>query len=184
MQSIARNRRAVCAEEGLDSCTTRISRAIRDEQRSRLNMDKPAHAAQRKEAHFEQVSKETERLFQIVTRAVNTLEGLAVEDQTCPEAANGVAGRHWQERGDLIKGMCKTLLASLQSMARFPVLRLNGLDEVHDASEDDNADMLAVSGVADKDSEQAPAEVRGLEGKTSWCAAPDLVAVDQARADR
>ena len=72
-----------------------------------------------------------------------------------PAAAESVAGRQRQERGEMIQGMCQTLLASLQSMVRLPVLRLGGLDEVHDASEDDATPRAA-------DAEPPPAEMVGM----------------------
>jgi hypothetical protein len=152
----ASNRRAAIALEGLDSCSTqRMSRALRDEERLRRSMERQAQAAQRTEVHFEHVARETERLVKVVTQAVSALEGLAVDDQASPAAAENVAGRQRLERGELIQSMCQTLLASLQSMVRFPLLKLGGLDEVHDASEDDATPRAA-------DAEQLSAEMTGV----------------------
>jgi hypothetical protein len=78
-----------------------------------------------------------------------------MDDQSSPAAAESVAGSQQQERGELVQGMCQTLMAWLQSMVRFPVLRLGGLDEVHDASEDDASQRAA-------DAEPPPAEIVGV----------------------
>ncbi len=158
VQPAASNRRAGSAEEGLDSFSTeRMARSLRDEERLRQSTERRAQATQRTEMHFELLARETERLVKVVTQAVSALEGLAVDDQESPAASDSKAGRQRQERGELIQGMCQTLLASLQSMVRFPVLRLGGLDEDLDASEDE-----ATTGAAN--AELAPAEVGIVQG--------------------
>ncbi len=154
MQPAASNRRAVLAQEGLDSCSAqRMPRALRDEERLRRSMERRAQAAQRAEVHFEQAARETERLVKVVKQAVGALEGLATDDLATPAAAASVASRQRQERGELIRGMCHTLLSSLESMVRFSVLRLGGLDEVHSASDDD-ATPAACAAAADAEPPQ------------------------------